>query len=266
MTGIFVQQCDYAAVADGQCYWVVHTPTGTIKDFYRIKSSTASSMSPITVSLKSAHVVRRTVAAKSRSPIMDCSTTQPSEQVSALRLGLVGEPTAAHFPPPLRERVRPDGHDRGDPALDPSQALLEGLCGDAWELKCAGQSDCSAVGQGRELRVAKELIAGRGRSGSGEMGARRRGSPAGILFSASRWSGSGSSRQGAVWARLTAPSKNQHYVRAPRQSPRAWRRLALFCVRWRKLDATTHEAPSMVVVYVGSFPPDPETRIEKLPT
>jgi hypothetical protein len=39
--GILVQQGNYAAVADGQCYWVVHTPTGTIKDFYRIESAAA---------------------------------------------------------------------------------------------------------------------------------------------------------------------------------------------------------------------------------
>ena len=38
------------------------------------------------------------------------------------------------------------------------------------------------------------------------------------------------------------------------QGHRAWRRLALVCVRWRTRD----KAPPMVTVYVGSFPPDPE--------
>ena len=32
---------DYEAVADGQRYWVVHTPTGTIKDFFRTESAAA---------------------------------------------------------------------------------------------------------------------------------------------------------------------------------------------------------------------------------
>jgi hypothetical protein len=32
---------DYAAVADKRGYWVVHTPAGTIRDFFRTESAVA---------------------------------------------------------------------------------------------------------------------------------------------------------------------------------------------------------------------------------